>query len=74
MRQYTQPIAFRVTAGDHRRLNALAATFTEPKVSIALRWLLEQPETRALIDERLATEATPQRGWGLEAGLPTADR
>ena len=71
-RTYTHVIAFRTTAAEHRKLQALRSTFPEMGWGEMFRWLMEQPEVEDTVAERIATE--PARPVGIEASLPVGDR
>ena len=71
-RTYTHVVAFRTTAAEHRKLQALRATFPEMGWGETFRWLMEQPGVEDAIAERLAE--TPVARTGIEASLPVGDR
>jgi hypothetical protein len=74
-RNYTHVIAFRTTAAEHRKLQALRATFPEMGWGETFRWLMEEPAVQEAIATRLAEQpAFRDPVWGLEASLPVGDR
>lgn len=71
----THVIAFRVTAGEGRRLQALRTTFPEQRWGDMFRWLLSDPRVDEVIRERLAEDQVdPPKSFGAEASLPVGDR
>lgn len=74
-RTYTHVVAFRTTAAEHRKLQALRSTFPDMGWGEMFRWLLEHPDVERAIEMRLTSEDTDDdRTWGLEASLPAGDR
>lgn len=51
-----QTVAFRVTASQYAtQILPFRETFPQSQLGIAMRWLLDQPEVRKLIDDRIAS-------------------
>jgi hypothetical protein len=74
-RTYTHVIAFRTTAAEHRKLQALRSTFPDMGWGEMFRWLMDQPAVKEAIAVRLAEQpAVEDKPWGLEASLPVGDR
>ena len=72
-RHLTHNVSFRVPASEMGKLQALRATFPDQQWGVAMRWLFDQPEVEALIEQR-AGGRTPVGVSGLEASLPRGDR
>jgi hypothetical protein len=73
-RTYTHVIAFRTTAAEHRKLQALRSTFPEMGWGEMFRWLMEQPSVVEAVAERIAAEPAHTPAFGIEASLPVGDR
>jgi len=72
-RHLTHNVSFRVPASEMGKLQALRATFPDQQWGVAMRWLFDQPEVEALIEQRAGGRA-PVGVSGLEASLPRGDR
>lgn len=53
-RTLTHTLSFRITAIELNSLAELKATFTPPTWANVFRWILDQPETKDVVAERLA--------------------
>lgn len=71
-RHLTHNVSFRVPASEIGKLQALRATFPDQQWGVAMRWLFDQPEVEALIQQRAG--GRPAVVSGLEASLPRGDR
>ena len=70
----THHVSFRTSAQNHLNLMALKATFPDMTWGEAFRWLLDEPDVKAVIDKRLAgAEPEPAKG-GADFQLPRSDR
>jgi len=73
-RHLTHNVSFRVPASEMGRLQALRATFPEQQWGVAMRWLFDQPEVEALIEQRAGNAPVEVPTGGMDASLPRGDR
>ena len=76
-REFTHHVTFRTRAAEQRELLRLKKTFGEAGGwGATFRWLFEQPEVQAVIQDRL-NEASPAGAdgtWGMDRSLPVGER